>query len=150
MKSLFNPETKTEIFTRLQALGPDSRPLWGSMNVNQNLHHMAMLFDIAMDKFKATPGMAPPLPKWLLRLILLYLQMPKGRIKTLKEMNTIENQINPLSFENEREQLKTRIETFCNSTHLAAEHSVGGKFSRHDWGRFTYKHTDYHLKQFGV
>lgn len=120
------------------------------MTVNQNLRHMAMLFEIAMGTFGATPAFKPPLPKWVLRLILLNVKMPKGKIKTLKEMNTIENNIDPQNFEMERDRLKSLIEAFIVCPKLAPEHSIGGRFSRKDWGRFTYKHTDYHLKQFGV
>lgn len=150
MKTLFDSKTKLEIFARLDQLKPDSKPIWGSMNVNQNLLHMGMLFEIAMGKYKATPSFVPPMPKWLLRLILLYIQMPKGKITTLKEMNTIENHLNPKDFEMEKERVKQLIDQLTSSSTLAREHSVGGKFSRKDWGKFTYKHTDYHLKQFGV
>lgn len=150
MKTIFDTKTKLEIFNRLDQLKPDSKPIWGIMNVNQNLLHMGMLFEIAMGKYKATPSIVPPMPKWLLRLILLYIPMPKGKIKTLKEMNTIENHLDPKDFEKERDSVKQLIDEMIGSTTLAREHSVGGKFSRKDWGKFTYKHTDYHLKQFGV
>lgn len=150
MKNLFNPSVKDELFERINQLNLNSKALWGTMNVNQNLHHMAMLFEIAMGKFKATPAFEPPLPKWLLKPILLYLKMPKEKIKTLKEMNVLENNIDTHDFELEKEKLKNVIEEFIASPKLASEHSIGGKFSRKDWGKFTYKHTDYHLNQFGV
>jgi hypothetical protein len=150
MKTIFDTRIKEEIFARIDRLRPDSKPMWGSMNVNQNLRHMGMLFEIAMAKYKASPSFVPPMPKWLLRLILLYIKMPKGKIKTLKEMNVIENNIDPKDFDKERDSLKNLIDELTRSNTFAPEHTIGGKFSRKDWGKFTYKHTDYHLKQFGV
>lgn len=75
---------------------------------------------------------------------------PKERAETFKEMNTVANGVNPTDFEAERNNLKKSIEDFYNSTSLPPENKMAGKFTKQDWGKLNYNHTDHHLRQFGV
>ena len=150
MKNLFDPKVKEEILSRIDKLGPDSKAHWGKMNVNQNLRHMSLAFDIATGKLNPTPSKPPPIPKWLLKFFLLNAKPPKGKAETFKEMNIVENDINPADFEAERKNLKKAVEDFFNSTSLISENKLAGKFKRDDWGKLNYNHTDHHLRQFGV
>jgi Protein of unknown function (DUF1569) len=150
MKNLFDPKIKEEILSRIDKLAPDSKAHWGKMNVNQNLRHMSLAFDIATGKLNPTPSKPPPIPKWLLKFFLLNAKPPKGKAETFKEMNIVENDINPADFEAERKNLKKAVEDFFNSTSLISENKLVGKFKRNDWGKLNYNHTDHHLRQFGV
>ncbi|HEY6062666.1 MAG TPA: DUF1569 domain-containing protein [Chitinophagaceae bacterium] len=150
MKNLFNPAVKEEILSRIDKLTPESKALWGKMNVNQTLRHMTMSFDIATGKLDPTVSKVPPLPKWLFKLFLLNAKPPKGKAETFKEMNTVANNINPPDFETERRNLKKAVEDFFNSDSLIAEYKIAGKFKKDDWGKLNYNHTDHHLRQFGV
>jgi len=120
------------------------------MNVNQGLHHMATAFDIPTGKLNPTVAKAPPMPKWLLRFFLLKVKPPKGGAETFHEMNTVANNINPADFEAERTRLKKAIEDFSKADKLIPENKLAGKFSREDWGKLNYNHTDHHLRQFGA
>lgn len=150
MKNLFNPNVKEEIFSRIDKLTPNSKAQWGKMNVNQGLRHMSMAFDISNGKLDPTPSKMPPMPKWLLKFFLLNVKPPKERAETFKEINTVEKGINPPDFEAERNGLKKAIEDFFNSTSLLPENKLAGKFTKNDWGKLNYNHTDHHLRQFGV
>jgi len=150
MKNLFNAEVKEEIFSRIDKLTPDSKAQWGKMNVNQGLRHMSVAFDIPTGKLNPTLVKVPPMPKWLLRFFLLHVKPPKGRAGTFKETDMVANNINPTDFEAERKNLKMAIEDFSKKTSLITENKFAGKFSKDDWGKLNYNHTDHHLRQFGV
>lgn len=150
MKNLFDPSVKEELLARLEKLQPGARALWGKMNVNQGLRHMTMAFDIPTGKLDPTLSKAPPIPKWLLKFFLLNMKPPKEKAETFIEINTVANGINPEDFEVERKNLRKAIEDFYSSTTLISENKMAGKFSRNDWGKLNYNHTDFHLRQFGA
>ncbi len=150
VKNLFNPEVKNEILARVDKLSPESQAKWGKMNVNQAMRHMAMGFDVATGKLDPTIDRKPPMPKLLMKFFLLNIKPPTGKAETYKEMNTVANGIDPTDFEAERNNLKQAVEQFCNSNNLVSENKLGGKFSKDDWGKVAYNHTDHHLRQFGV
>jgi hypothetical protein len=150
MKNLFNQTVKQEILNRIDALTPQSKAIWGKMNVNQGLRHMSMAFDISSGALDPTPAKAPPMPKWLLKFFLLNVKPPKERADTFKEMNMVDNNINPAVFETEKKNLKAAVEKFTASTSLLPENKLAGKFSKDDWGKLNYNHTDHHLRQFGA
>ncbi len=47
MKRLFDPEENNLIKERINKLTPDSRPLWGKMNVSQMLAHLQAPMSVA-------------------------------------------------------------------------------------------------------
>ena len=150
MKNLFVSNSKQEIQSRIDELTPNSKAVWGKMNVNQGLRHMSLALDIPTGKLDPTPVSVPKMPKWLLKIFLLNVKPPKEKAETFKEMNMVANGINPIDFEVERTNLKKAIEDFYNSTKLIPENKITGKFSKDDWGKLNYNHTDHHLRQFGV
>ena len=150
MKNLLQESAKQEILSRIDKLSPEAKPQWGKMNVNQGLRHMTMAFDIPTGKLDPTPSQAPPMPKWLLKFFLLNVKPPKGQANTFKEMNMVENQVDPQVFETEKKALKEAIEKFYKTESFIPENKLTGKFSRDDWGKLNYNHTDHHLRQFGA
>ena len=150
MKNLFDEGVKKEILARIDSLQPDTKALWGKMNVNQVLRHMALAFDIPPGTLDPTVDKAPPMPKWLLKFFLLNMKPPKAQAETFKEMNMVSNNINPASFEEEKQKLKEAVERFYKTTSFIPVNKLAGKFSKNDWGKLNYNHTDHHLRQFGA
>ncbi|PZF72637.1 DUF1569 domain-containing protein [Taibaiella soli] len=150
MKNLLTPDVKNEVLARIDNLSPESKALWGKMNVNQGLRHMAMAFDTATGELDPTVAQRLPMPKWLIKFFFLNTKPPKEKVQTFVEMNMVKQGINPPDFEAERQQLKHNIEKFYNATDLVPENKLAGKFNRQDWGKLFYNHTDHHLRQFGV
>jgi hypothetical protein len=150
MKNLFDEPTKAEIIKRIDSLKPNTPAQWGKMNVNQGLRHMSMAFDIATGELNPTPSKVPRMPKWLLKFFLLFVKPPKEKAETFMEMNTVGNNINPTDFEAERTNLKNKIHKFTIMAKLIPENKLAGKFSKKDWGKLNYNHTDHHLRQFGA
>lgn len=150
MKNLLEPKVKAEILSRIDKLSPGAKPLWGKMNVNQALRHMTMAFHIPTGKLDPTPARVHRIPKWLMKFFLTTIKPPKGKAETFQEMNTVVNGIDPADFETERTLLKEAVENFSETTSFVPEYKQAGKFTKDDWGKLNYNHTDHHLRQFGV
>ena len=150
MKNLLNSSVKEETLSRIDKLHPGSKALWGKMNVNQGLRHMSMALDVAMGKLNPTLEKKYPMPKWLLKFFLLNMKPPKAKAETFTEINMVKNNVNPEDFDIEKHNLKKAVENFFNATSLIPENKFAGKFTRDDWGKLNYNHTDHHLRQFGV
>ena len=150
MKNLLDPNVKQEIIKRIDSLTPNAKAQWGKMNVNQGLRHMTMAFDIGNGLLNPTVVKAPPMPKWLMKYFLLNMKPPKARAETFKEINMVANNIDPKEFETEKNNLKKKIEELSPDAFYISENKLGGKFTKEDWGKLGYNHTDHHLRQFGA
>jgi hypothetical protein len=150
MKNLLEPSVKKEVLQRIEKLSPQTKALWGKMNVNQGARHMAKAFEIPIGELDPTLINPPKMPKWLMRFFLLQVKPPKGGAETFKEMNMVANNINPTDFEAEKKNLKEMLIRFCDADKYIPENKLAGKFSREDWGKLNYNHIDHHLRQFGA
>jgi hypothetical protein len=150
MKNLLHPETKSEILSRIDALHPQSKPVWGKMNVNQNMRHLALALDIPLGALDPTIVKLPPMPKWLLKFFLLNTKPPKEAAETFVELNMVGNNIDPADFGMEKNNLKMMVDKFTTEPSFIPVNKMGGKFSKDDWGKLNYNHMDHHLRQFGV
>ena len=150
MKNILDSNVKQEILKRIDALTANTKAVWGKMNVNQGLRHMSMAFDIGTGILDPTPARVPPMPKWLMKFFLLYVKPPKERAETFLEMNMVANKIDPKDFEAEKNNLKKKVLELTPDKFFIPENKIAGKFSRTDWGKLAYNHTDHHLRQFGA
>jgi hypothetical protein len=150
MKNLLALNTKQEILERINRLKSNSNPLWGKMNINQALRHMTLFFDIALGEFEPTIAKFLPLPKRILKFLMLNLSPPKSFPVPFKELDVVNSNVNPTDFEIEKNNLIQAIEKFSIAEVLISNHKAAGKFSKADWGKLAYNHTDHHLRQFGV
>jgi len=126
MNSLFKEADVSEITKRIDRLAPDTKNHWGKMNVSQMLAHCNKSLETAMGE--------KPFGK----------NSPTDKSYIFKD---------PLNFEEEKRKLKTSLTKFfeggpSNSTKYP--HPFFGKFTEEEWGVFTWKHLDHHLRQFGV
>jgi hypothetical protein len=148
-KNLLHPETRAEIITRIDSLTPESKSQWGKMNVRQLLRHLAMGYKMPLGEV-TEPSNGGMLKKKLMKFFLLNVPIPKGKAETYPSFNMVKLGIDPPDFEAERNELKDYIERFSDAERLLAENPLAGSFSREDWGRLMYNHSDHHLRQFGV
>lgn len=147
IKNLLDPEVKQEIINRIHKLTPETKQLWGKMNVSQMLAHVQMPIRIAF-------GTHRPKGSFLLRLIgplfksKLWDENPyKQSLPTDPTfvMTGLEK-----DFEKEKTALLDLVNRFTESNIIKEQHPVFGKLTRHNWSKATWKHLDHHLRQFGV
>jgi hypothetical protein len=149
MKTLFQKGTVDEIISRIENLSPDTQNLWGKMNVEQMLAHCFV-------GIKTATGETYLKSSIFIRMI--------GRF--FKSLTTNDKQFthgNPThkgfvigstgGFKKEKENLVNLIGKFSaagESICTKNPHAFFGKLTPTQWGSLMYKHTDHHLRQFGV
>lgn len=145
-KSLWNPDSRKELMARLDRLAPDAVPLWGKMSAPQMLAHLANWAKMA-DGTLSTVGWSGILRVRPVRYLAIYwLPFPRG-VPTAKELISRD----PTGFREELDTVRRGIESFAsNPDRIFPEHPAFGFLSAATWGVLGYRHTDHHLRQFGV
>jgi len=146
-KTLWNADSRKELMARLDKLEPDAMPLWGKMSAPQMLAHLANWSEMA-DGTLSTVAWSGILRKRPVRYLAIYwLPFPKG-VPTAKELISRD----PTGFSEERDAVRRGIESFASRDPNRAfpEHPAFGFISPATWGVLGYRHTDHHLRQFGV
>ncbi len=147
VKNLFEPAVKQEIIDRIIKLTPQTKQLWGKMNVSQMLAHIQMPIKIAY-------GTHRPKGSFLLRLIgplfksKLWDEKPYSQ--SLPTDPTFVMTGTEKDFEKEKSAVLELINKFTKENLVSEKHPVFGKLTKDNWSKATWKHLDHHLKQFGV
>lgn len=141
------------LFARLARLTPADAPRWGRMSAHEMVVHLGDGARMALGRMPVRPSRIRA-ARWL-------------RLPVVKHVFVYLLPF-PRSAPTARELLSTRpgdwtedVATFARlSEDLAAratdpqslwpEHPFFGRLSRRDWGTLGYRHTDHHLRQFGV
>lgn len=142
---------KHEVLNRISNLGPSARAMWGKMNVNEMVCHIADQLRLALGikevEFKGNL-IEENILKWL---VLWGLPFPKGKIETVKELKQGVGGTKPTDFNCDIKLLKDLIEDFDISFNSdSRKHPAFGSMNKKQWGRLVYLHIDYHLRQFGI
>jgi hypothetical protein len=148
MPTLHDPSCRDSIKSRLRALNDSAQPKWGQMSVDQMLWHAAGAMEICMGRLKSRgDDKAPPLPKPILRLIVLNFPWPKG-VPTLSVVRADAR----YNLESERTRCLNLIDEFTKRSLEAPwpEHPTLGKMTGPQYSRLQAKHFNHHLTQFGV
>ena len=147
MKSLWNQRFHDIIVSRVANLSPDLQPRWGRMTCPQMVVHVTDAFamycgDIAV-AVKHTPIEYFPLKQALVYIAPMPKNVPTARELKLRvagdwdaEMSRLRHAIG--RFEGRRERTDWPL------------HPIFGHMSQRAYGVLAYKHTDHHLRQFGV
>lgn len=148
MKSMFDEPTRREIIERIGSLHESSQPLWGKMNLYQMLKHCNRWEEmvLANKKYKR-PLMGRLFGKRALRSVLKD-ATPLGRHSpTIPDL-----QIREMEGDIHEEKRKwiDAISQYSQYAHPEFIHPFFGRMTREQIGRFAYKHTDHHLRQFNV
>ncbi|MGB9070959.1 MAG: hypothetical protein WCC21_20520 [Candidatus Acidiferrales bacterium] len=150
MKTLSDPEARTEILERLQRVTPDCRRRWGRMNAHQMVCHLADSIRGVMGDVHVSPGPGP-LPRGILKFVALKmpLKWPHG-IRTRPEVDQEDGGTRPTQFAADLAALEILCGRFVgNPEAILPEHPILGPMSQTDWMRWGYLHIDHHLRQFG-
>lgn len=149
MNSIYNKESNDSMISRINKLTPESKALWGKMNAAQMCRHCAIAIDIAFGKGDLKVNFLMKLLGKMLKKKVFYGGEIGKNSPTAKEFIITED----LDLE------KTKAELIANFSRFASEgksviktmnHPFWGKMTYEDWDALIWKHTDHHLKQFGV
>ena len=147
MHTLWKEASRRDLLDRVGKLTPDSRPLWGKFTVDRMLAHLVDSYRMGLGELP-TRSRRVWMRHWPLNVMVIYLvPWPKG-VPTARELIARP----PENFELELATMKKYIDAFGRSADRREwpEHPAFGKLSRGAWGHLMYRHSDHHLKQFGV
>lgn len=149
MKTLYDKTTLEELLGRIDQLDANSNALWGKMNVVQMLAHCAAGMDMASGKLNIDRVLMGKLIGGFLKSLYTNDKPFSKNSPTAKELV----KANANDFEAEKNNLKKLLQQFSEGgTEKCTKHPhpFFGKLKAEDWGIGIYKHTDHHLRQFGV
>lgn len=150
MKTLFDEKARQGLLARIDKLTPDCMPRWGKMNAEQMLAHLVEAMKLGTGELQARPKKTP-FRRWPMQQLIIYvLPWPKDA-PTAKELIRTDTDAGTLA--RNREELARLIGVIAARAHEEVEwpeHPAFGKLSRRAWGRLGWRHTDHHLRQFGL
>ena len=147
MKSLWNPQLREELVDRVARLTPDRRAKWGRMTCPQMVVHITDAFRMYCGEIEAGITRTPIQYFPLKHAFLYLLPMPKNA-PTARELKSRV----PGEWDAEMDLLRTALARFADQPTRTdwPLHRIFGRMSARAYGVLAYKHTDHHLRQFGV
>ncbi len=146
MPTLFADADRGRILARLDSLGPERRPLWGSLSATGMVEHVAAALRMGLGELDCAPAPGP-LRHWPLnKLVMHVLPWPKG-VATSSEL-LMDHGDWPGACAGLRETLGRFAARGPEGPF--ADHVAFGRISPSDWGRLMHRHLDHHLRQFGA
>jgi hypothetical protein len=149
MKTLRDEKCRAALIARLNRLNPESKAVWGRMNVDQMMSHLVQSAELP---FVATiPDRSSFFSRAMKPLMLYLLPMPK-EIKTSAEMDQQQDGRKPEGLDADRARVIYEIDRLGSLAldHECLHHPFFGKLSAKEWAVLGHKHIDHHLRQFGV
>ncbi|MFZ1321724.1 MAG: DUF1569 domain-containing protein [Ignavibacteria bacterium] len=150
MENILNTEDRELILERISKLDENSKAVWGKMNVNEMIVHLADPLRVAIGEKHAEFLKSEYSESGLRHKIIYDLEWPQNS-PTSPEFKRGETGSELLDFENDLKTLHEVINKFVNKSEEISFtiHPIFGDISNEDWGRLMWKHMDHHLKQFG-
>lgn len=148
MKTLLDRSCLDRLLTRFRHLSPQTPPHWGRMTAPQMLAHLGDQVRYTLGD-KSLPVRGGAL-KWPLvkQAIMYWLPWPKGKIEAPREMF----QTPPTTWTADLATLEALVGRFAEQTSRPQwpPHPFFGAMTHRSWGRFSHRHFDHHLRQFGA
>lgn len=148
-RTIFAPAAADDIRERMQRLTPDARALWGRMTAAQMVCHLIDGFRIPLREMPVNPKRSPLWIGPVRWLFVHQLPWPKGKIPTRPEFTRTQAE----SWDADQAVWSAALHRFVErgrGSRAFGPHPGFGPMSTEEWGRLVYKHSDYHLRQFGV
>lgn len=149
MNSIFNSTDNQQLIERVKKLNPESKALWGKMNVSQMLSHThEPLVVMKGEKKLAFTFIGVLMGKRLKKKFLKERGFDKN-LPTHAQFKVVDEK----QFQAEQKKLidaLTNLQEKGPSIVTKNKHPFFGNMTQEEWADMMYIHTDHHLKQFGV
>ncbi len=152
MKTISNPAVLLALTNRLRAVTPESQRRWGSLTPHEMLCHLGDAAEMVLrirPRETRIPVRRRPIRKWV--MLWAPIPWPHGW-KTSPRLNPRVGGTKPSDFEADLQRVLAATQKLAAATAGDVEpaHGMIGAMSLGDWHRWAYKHTDHHLRQFGL
>jgi hypothetical protein len=147
MATFLDDRDRARLMARLAALTADSQARWGKFTVTGMVCHLRECARMASGELAVPDACKKLFQTFPLKHLILYvLPFPKGAPTAPALLAA-----SPEEFEAGMRQLAHELDTFLHEDQRPAPaHPLFGPLTRKEWGTLVYKHTDHHLRQFGV
>ncbi|MGA7722603.1 MAG: DUF1569 domain-containing protein [Ignavibacteriaceae bacterium] len=150
MKNIIDEPVKKSLINRVLNVSIEDKAQWGKMNVHEMICHCSDQLKMSMGLRETEYVGKPVLGSIVKRLVLMGMPIPKGKVKTVKELEQGVGGTKPIEFEKDREVCIKLINDFAASFQntQCRIHPVFGKLNSNQWGKLAYTHLNHHLSQF--
>jgi len=152
MATLANPSEKQALLDRVSQLRPDSARQWGRMSPHHAVCHLNDSFKVVMGE-RPTKLVDTLVSRTLFRFIALHTSMPwpKG-VPTGAAVDQERGGTKPTEFARDVNALRSLIARFTATPRdfTIRRHPFFGPLTDREWMHWAHRHTDHHLRQFGV
>jgi hypothetical protein len=147
MASFFDPSLNAQLRERLERLQPDTPARWGRMNAAQMLRHLDEAFRMALGEVQM-----PDQSNIFSRLSKDFVIGPMPWMKNLPTAKWLRFASDSVEFRAARQSLLESWDRMLQSPedHAYGDHPLFGSMSRADYDKLMAKHTEHHLRQFGL
>jgi hypothetical protein len=148
MNTAWDGSFRSSLADRAAKLTADTKPRWGKMNASAMMAHVNDSLRMALGELPVKSKNLPLRYKPIRTLFIYYLPMPKGA-PTAPELIA---RCHGASLEDERLAFSDLLNR-CGALQPGckmAEHPAFGDLSYDEYGALIAKHTDHHLRQFGL
>ena len=152
MRTVADPAVLRVLIARLEALTPESRRRWGTLSPHEMVCHLGDATEMVLrtrPRVQRTPERSRP----VMKLIGLWSPVPWPRGWATNPMQDPKaSGTQPSIFAQDRGRAVAGLErvAVAQPETLEPMHGFFGRMSLADWQRWAYKHTDHHLRQFGL
>jgi hypothetical protein len=152
MKTVADSAVLRSLKERLSSLRAGSRRRWGTLTPHELLCHLG-------DATEMVTGVRPrtrPVPhrsRRIVKWVVLWSPVPWPHgVQTNPMHDPRAEGTRPSEFSKDLARLLAAMDALAAATDESLEpaHGFFGKMSTRDWQRWAYRHTDYHLRQFGL
>jgi hypothetical protein len=148
MPTVADPGTLASLVARLGRLAPETQRRWGTMTAGEMLCHLGDANTGVLDPAEPARKRHPrPILKWL--ALVSPLHWPHGLV-TPKVVDPKAGGTRPGVFDRDRVRAIDGLRAISTAASMSPSHSKFGPMSVRDWQRWAWKHTDHHLRQFGL
>jgi hypothetical protein len=148
MPTFWDSATRNDICERVGRLTPDTKARWGRFNAAQMVAHLNDAMRMASGELHVPPKKLPIRFFPLKQIILYVVPFPKGAPTAPLLLARCEN----ADLAAEQAQFREIAERAAAKppSDNWPDHPAFGTMSYKAWGKLVFKHTEHHLRQFGV
>jgi len=145
---MWDAALRARFVERAGRLTADATPAWGKFNVSGMLAHLNDSYRMCLGELKVAPKNIPLKYTPIKQLVIYVLPFPKGA-PTAPELIA---RCGAASFLDEQTALAAMLARLgsVRPTDPLQEHPAFGRLSYNQYGALMARHTDHHLRQFGV
>lgn len=146
MPTIYDAGARQQLLDRLDRLAPGTSPRWGRMTAPEMVSHLLESYRFGAGQLALPRWPIPfrPLVRWLALYVFPFPKSAPAAPALLART--------PATWDGDVAALRAAIATFAPppTGMPRPSHPVFGTMSDTDLGVLAYKHTDHHLRQFGV